>query len=268
MIMSKLINIFCNYYKSSIDVKEKLLDMLKKYDIYEADGYSEEAIYNVVIGGDGTFIKACHDSNFSKIPFIGINTGHLGFYQEIEPDNVELAVKTILNDNNTIQEIKLIECDIITEEKSYIYYSVNEVVFKAKYASIIHFDMYVNNLHLQSFSGDGAIFSTPSGSTAYNLSAGGAILFQNLEGFQMTPVAPIKSSIFKSLDKSLVIPSDSFVTLKPRRKEETFSSISIDGVLKEIEDIDTIEIKLSKKVINKVTLDHNWFWKNIKEKLI
>ncbi|NLW51926.1 MAG: NAD(+)/NADH kinase [Tissierellia bacterium] len=266
--MTKKINIFSNHYDISEKVTERLIQEFKLHGYEANENFSPDADYNVVIGGDGTFIKACHDSDFSDIPFIGINTGHLGFYQEVPANNVELMVSRLINKEYQVQDIKLIDCSVFTEENSYNFLSVNEIVLKAKYTNIIHFNMYVNDILLQSFAGDGVIFSTPSGSTAYNLSAGGAMLYQALDGFQITPMAPIRSSLFRSLDKSLVVPSNTQIKLITRKREETFSSLGVDGMLQEFEDINYINITMSDKTIKKLVFDENWYWKNIKEKFI
>lgn len=266
--MQKLINVFYNDYKESIRVKDEIVSRLFQHGIKVSEQYLDTASYNLVIGGDGTFINACHKSNFSSIPFIGINTGHLGFYQEIPPERIEYAVDAIVNDAHKVQQLKLINCDIQTEDKEFSFFALNEIVLKAKYANIIHFSMYVNDILLQNYSGDGVILSTPSGSTAYNMSAGGSILYQTLEGFQITPIAPIRSSIFKSLDKSLVVPADTKVKLITKKVDKSHSALSVDGIMQDIDNIKFIEISMSDRVINKVIIDENWYWQNIKDKLI
>ena len=266
--MSKKINIFSNPYDISQKVKDELTISFKNAGYTVNETFQKDADYNIVIGGDGTFIRACHDSNFSNIPFIGINTGHLGFYQEVSANQADMIVDKIKNKEYIVQELKLIDCKVFTETNAYEFLSVNEIVLKAKYTNIIHFNMYVNDILLQSFAGDGVIFSTPSGSTAYNLSAGGAMLFQSLDGFQITPMAAIRSSLFRSLDKPLVVPSSTRLKLITRKREETFSSLGVDGMLQEFEDINYIDITMSDKTIKKLVFDENWYWKNIKEKFI
>lgn len=266
--MIKKFNIFSNNYDISEKVEKRLIDEFKIHGYEATEEFSTDADYNIVIGGDGTFIRACHESNFSSIPFVGINTGHLGFYQEVPANNVEMLVERIINEDYQVHDIKLIDCKVNTETNSYQFLSVNEVVLKAKYTSIIHFNMYVNDILLQSFAGDGVIFSTPSGSTAYNLSAGGSVLYQSLDGFQITPMAPIRSSLFRSLDKALVVPSSTQIKLITRKREENISSLGVDGMLQEFEDINYINITMSDQTIKKLVFDENWYWKNIKEKFI
>lgn len=261
-------NIFANLYKLSGEIRKIVELELEKRGFDISYNHHDDAHLNVVIGGDGTFIKAVHDSGFSDIPFLGINTGHLGFYNDINPDEVRYSLDKIFNGEYTKHDLKLIECIVHTDDGEYSYKSLNEIVLKAKYASIIRFDLVVDDVKIQSFAGDGIIFSTPSGSTAYNLSAGGAIMYHDIEAFQITPLAPIRSALHRSLDKSLVVPKDTVIKLKTKRTSQEGYSLSIDGMMQEHENIDYIEIKLSDTTINKLVLDKNWFWKNIRDKFI
>lgn len=266
--MKNKVNIFSNLYKITEEIKEVVIEELIKHDFIITDKYEDDADYNIVIGGDGTFIKACHDSNFSEIPFIGINTGHLGFYNDVKHSEVEEAILKLKNNDYIINNLRVIECTVSTDEGKTKYKSLNEIVLKSTYTSLIHFNLYVDDIMLQSFAGDGVLFSTPSGSTAYNLSAGGAILYQNIDAFQVTPLAPIRSSLHKSLDKPLVVPKDTKIKLITRKRESSNCSLGIDGFLKNTENINSLDIRLSDKTIQKIVFDKNWFWKNIKEKFI
>lgn len=266
--MSKTINIFSNEYDLSIKTKKKVIEGFESQGYTISKTFNPDAYLNIVIGGDGTFIKAVQDTKFSSIPFVGINTGHLGFYQEVSYKDIDSIIDKITNEEYSIQDLQILDCKVYTEYDYHEFLSLNEVVLKAKYTSIIHFNLYVNDILLESFAGDGVIFSTPSGSTAYNLSAGGAILYQTLEGFQITPLAPIRSSLHRSLDKSLVVPKDTTIKLITKKREETFSSLGIDGVQQEFEDINHIDIKLSDIRIKKLVFDENWYWRNVKEKFI
>lgn len=266
--MIKKANIFANLYQLSFEVKEKVIKELKNHDIIPCQEFDSNADFNIVIGGDGTFIKAVHDSEFSQIPFIGINTGHLGFYNDVKYNEVEEAIYKLKINDFTVNHLKVIDCEVVTDDKRYFYNSINEIVLKAMYTTIMNFDLYVDHVKLQSFAGDGIIFSTPSGSTAYNLSAGGALLCQNLSAFQITPLAAIRSSLHRSLDKSLVVPKETVIKIIPKTKYDAPFSIGIDGIPKEHENIRELNIKLSDKIINKVVFNPDWFWINIKEKFI
>lgn len=266
--MTKKANIFANLYELSDKVRKIVEYELDKHDIAISYNHDDDADYNIVIGGDGTFIKAVHDSEFSEIPFLGINTGHLGFYNDITPEKVHDALDRLFNKDYIVNKLKVIECAVVTKDGVKKYKSINELVFKAQFTSIIRFDLYVDNIKIQSFAGDGVIFSTPSGSTAYGLSAGGSILYQDIDAFQMTPLAAIRSSLHRSLDKSLVVPKDTIIKLVPIQRSDNPYSLGIDGFILNDEEILSIDIKLSEKEINKIVFDKNWFWINIRDKFI
>lgn len=266
--MSQKVNIFSNFYSLTEDIKKIVIKELEKHDFIITEKFDKTADYNIVIGGDGTFIKGVHDSNFSEIPFIGINTGHLGFYNDVKHTEVVEAIEKIRNKDFIEIDLRVIDCIVNTEEERHIFKSINELVLKTKYTDAIHFDLFVDDVLLQKFAGDGVIFSTPSGSTAYNLSAGGSILYQNIDAFQITPLAPIRSTLHRSLDKSLIVPKDTVITLITQKPEESYFAFGVDGLEKEIEHINNIEIKLSEKKIKKIIFDKNWFWTNITEKFI
>lgn len=266
--MSKKVNIFANLYTITQEIKEFVEIELKSNGFIVTEEYEEDADYNMVIGGDGTFIKAVHDSNFSKIPFIGINTGHLGFYNDVEHNNVVETIQKIKTGEYITNNLRVIDCEINTDEGSYAYKSLNEIVLKSKYTDVLHFNLYVDDMLLQTFAGDGVIFSTPSGSTAYSLSAGGSIIYQNIDAFQITPLAPIRTALHRSLDKSLLVPKNTKIKLITRRREDTDFALGIDGISQEFDNINFIDIRLSEDTINKIVFDKNWFWKNIKYKFI
>lgn len=264
----KKANIFTNPYKTSHEIRKIVEKQLDENGIIISYNHDQDADYNIVIGGDGTFIKAVHDSGFSEIPFLGINTGHLGFYNDINPKNVTASLEKILKNDVIVHNLKVLECVINTEDGNYRYKSINELVVKSKYTAIIRFDLYVDDIKLESFGGDGLIFSTPSGSTAYSLSAGGSIIYQNIDAFQITPLAAIKSALHRSLDKCLVVPKDTRIRILFDKNIDQEFSIGIDGILFEHEDINYMDIKLSKDTIQKIVMDKNWFWINIRDKFI
>lgn len=264
----KQANIFTNFYNLSDEIKKVVEKEFLSHDFKISYKHDEKADFNVVIGGDGTFIKAVHESNFSTVPFLGINTGKLGFYNDIKPEDVKSAIERLKDKKYILNELKVIECQIVTKDGDFLYKSINEIVIKSKSTSIIKFDLYVDDMRLQKFAGDGMIFSTPSGSTAYNLSSGGAIVYQNINAFQITPLAPIKSSIYKSLDKSVVVPKNTKIKLLTEDLKDDEFLIGIDGIECKHSDIKSINIQLSKDSINKIVFDEKWFWKNIRDKFI
>lgn len=261
--MTNVINIFKNKSKYSKNIFYKSKDILENYGFIISKTYDPHAMLNLVIGGDGTFLKAVHDTNFTDIPFIGINTGHLGFYQEIEVNEIESFAKALKNGSYFTEELTVLDSNVNRNHVS----CLNEVVVKSDRNQIVRLKVFIDGIFVENFQGDGLIISTPHGSTAYNLSAGGAILHQSLKGFELTPIAPIYSNINKSLKSPIVLPENAIVDILVSRRDNYHTVFIFDGKEHQSKDY-KISIKVSNKTIKKLILDNNHYWTNIKNKLL
>jgi NAD+ kinase len=112
------------------------------------------------------------------------------------------------------------------------------------------------------------IISTPFGSTAYNFSAGGGIIYPTLSTMQITPLAPISSKAYRSLLNSIVVPGDSIINLKLENRYTNSTLIVNDGAELKYNDIDHINFKISDKKINKMLFNKNMYWNNLKSKFL
>ena len=261
--MTNKVNVFKNKSKFSKSVFQKSKKIMQKYGYTFTSSYEDDAVLNLVIGGDGTFLNAVHLSNFSDIPCIGINTGHLGFYQEVEVNMIENFIRSFDNKNYRIENLSILEARINNK----IINSINEVVVKSDRNQIIRLKVFIDGNFIEAYSGDGLIISTPHGSTAYNLSAGGAILHQSLNGFQLTPIAPVYSNMNKSLRCPVVLPNDATIDINISKRDNYHTVFIFDG--KEYSSKDyKIRIGVSDRKIKKLILNKNHYWTNIKNKLM
>jgi len=264
----KIINIISNYNAESKKIAVLLSERLKKAGFYVPEGYNPKAELNVCIGGDGAFLRAIHRNNFPDIPFVGINTGHLGFFQEILPRNIDEFIENYMKTNFTIEEISLVDADICTRDKCFSLTAVNEIVVKGTKSKVVHLDVFIDGNHLEKFSGDGVIVSTPVGSTAYNFSSGGSIIYPTLRTLQLTPLSPISSKAYRSLPNSAVVPGDIIISIKPELRYENSVLVINDGVEFKYSNIEEINLKLSDRSIKKINFDKNMYWNNLKSKFL
>ncbi|MCX8131976.1 MAG: NAD(+)/NADH kinase [Clostridia bacterium] len=161
-------------------------------------GYADEteALYAsdivVCLGGDGTFLKAARKIYDRNIPMLGINLGNLGFLTEVEKSEIRLAVENIMQDKYEIEERMMLEATISDGTKFIARdYALNDVVIaRGVLARILHLKTYVNNAFVDTFPGDGLIISSPTGSTAYSLAAGGPIVEPDVEMIIVNPICP------------------------------------------------------------------------------
>ncbi|MCR4727151.1 MAG: NAD(+)/NADH kinase [Lachnospiraceae bacterium] len=146
----------------------------------------------IVLGGDGTMLRAARDFVEEEIPLIGVNLGGLGYLAEIDRDGIFKSLEKLTSGEYFIEERMMLEGSVIRNNKPVAYATaLNDIaVLKSVPYRAINFDVYVNGLFLKSYSADGVVVSTPTGSTGYNLSAGGPIVEPGADLLVLTPVCP------------------------------------------------------------------------------
>lgn len=264
----KVINIAANYDSYTLEIKQKLIEILKVNGYKYYDGFCDEGELNITIGGDGAFLRGVRESKFSSIPFIGINTGTLGFYPEIAPENIERFILDYKSGNYTVNTVNLIESEIFAEGRTEKIYAVNDIILKRKDMKTIHLDVFIASNLLEKISGDGLIISSPLGSSAYNKSAGGSLVYPSLKTLQITPLSPIISNAYRCLDCSIIVPPEFEISIYPERKEDYYVALLADGEIFEFDEIEHVHFRTSKKVIKRLSTGTLNYWNVIKEKFL
>jgi len=161
----------------------------------------------LVLGGDGTLLRAARELADRKIPFLGINLGHLGYLAEIEQQNIQTALDKLIEDDYTVEERMMLTGSVYLDgEQAGRDAALNDIVIN-RHGSlrVVNYDVYVNDQYLNSFTADGMIISTPTGSTGYSLSAGGPIVSPTASLLLLTPICPhtlnSRSIIFSGEDR-------------------------------------------------------------------
>ncbi|QQY78798.1 NAD(+)/NADH kinase [Keratinibaculum paraultunense] len=263
-----IINIIANNNPESQKIHKLLTNKLEKKGFIIPKKYNNNAELNICIGGDGAFLRAVHRYNFTSIPFIGVNTGHLGFFQEVLPENIDIFIEKYIHKDFVVEKIFLVKAKIYTKNESFELYGINEIVVKGTKSKVVHLEIFIDGNHLEKFCGDGVIISTPVGSTAYNFSSGGSIIYPSLKTLQLTPLSPISSRAYRSLLNSAVIPGDLIITIKPEYRYENSILIVVDGVEYKYDDITKINFIIPEKTISRLNLDRNMYWNNLKSKFL
>lgn len=268
MSKNKLINIISNKNYESRKTKKDLIYKLRKNGYNTSEKYDKDAVLNICIGGDGAFLRAVHRNAFPEIPFVGINTGHLGFFQELQPNEIDKFISMYSTNSYTIEKVCMVDAKVCTKDKCYYLTGINEIVIKGVRSKVIHIEMYIDDNHLQRFSGDGLIVSTPSGSTAYNFSAGGSIVYPSISSLQITPLAPINSSAYRSLPNSIIVSGESTIKIKPELRYENSILVVNDGMEFKYDNIEEVQLTMSDKHVNKLTFNKDSYWNNLKSKFL
>ncbi|MEL7564205.1 MAG: NAD(+)/NADH kinase [Dehalobacterium sp.] len=146
----------------------------------------------LVLGGDGTLLNTARLAAPYQIPILGINMGYLGFLTEVDLENLFFSLERLVSGEYRLEERMMLRCEL--KRKGNLideFLALNDtVVAKGPFSRMILFDTYVNDQYLDTYSADGIIVSTPTGSTAYSLSAGGPIVFPEMELMLITPICP------------------------------------------------------------------------------
>lgn len=201
-------------YEITLRIQECIESYGKTCILCEKDDYEnllEDTIPDdidcaLVVGGDGTFIQASRKLFGRKVPMLGINMGTLGYLTEVEVQNVESAIEQLMTDNYSIEKRMMLYGSVQDRMRDV---ALNDIVItRSGSLKILHFNLYVNGEFLNSYQADGIIVSTPTGSTAYNLSARGPIVEPTASLLVVTPIcshALNSSSIVLSDEDDIVI---------------------------------------------------------------
>lgn len=266
--MDRIINIISNENVKSKSVADKLKTKLISLGFIVPETFSPSAELIICIGGDGSFLNTIHKYDFPEIPIVGINTGHLGFFQEICPYEIDHFLELYMSDNFYIQKINPLEASICTKTNCIDTFGINEIVIRGDMSRTIHMSISVNDTLIQNFSGDGIIVSTPTGSTAYNYSTGGSIVDPSLKLIQITPLSPINTNAYRSFTSSIILPDDAVVRIYPEYRFENSILLVSDGVQHKHDEIVKIELRTSDMEINLIRFNDYDFWTKATEKFL
>ncbi len=191
-------------------------------EVIEGDGFCADMALS--IGGDGTFLRTAQWVGSKGIPILGINTGHLGYLSAVGIDQMETLLEDLFNNRYKIEERSLIEVECPLRQMSEKLYALNEVaILKQDTSSMISIAAKINDRDLATYQGDGLLISTPTGSTAYNLSVGGPILEPTAPNWVISPIAAHSLTM-----RPLVVGDDNLLKATTTSRASTYR-VSCDG---------------------------------------
>jgi NAD+ kinase len=179
----------------------------------------------LVLGGDGTMISTARMMGDHEVPVLGVNFGGLGYLAEFRIEELYSALESIVSEQYRLDKRVMLHVDLQRGEDAVTRNRVlNDVVInKSALARIIEIEAYLNDQFVNSFRADGLIISTPTGSTAYNLSAGGPVIFPSMNAIVITPICPFTLS-----NRPIVVPDDAVIELRLKTDKEEVA-LTLDG---------------------------------------
>lgn len=218
----------------------------------------------LVLGGDGTFLAAARRIHGKEIPIMGINIGTLGFLTAVEYQEAEKAFQLIRDGRYSIEHRHMVKARFIADGQAEEYVAMNDVVVtKGSLGRMLTYQVFIDGHYASTFRGDGMIFSTPTGSTAYNLSAGGPIVYPTINAISMTAISPHTLGI-----RNLVIDGRSTIVVRVKGDSSSYQ-ISVDGQQNfNISSNRTIEIADSGHQAHIIRLDGYDYFDVLRQKIV
>ena len=263
-----------NYLKSeSIEFCQTAKELLCGfgYDVCilaESEVPTQKADFALVLGGDGTILRACKKLYMLDIPVLGINFGNLGFLTACSPDCAMESITKVVNGEFETENRIMLKCSVLRDGKEAgPFVALNEVtLFRSSLKKAISAEVYINGMHVENVLGDGVIIATPTGSTSYNMSAGGAVLMPESDNMVITPLSPMRFGC-----SSIVTQGKDDIEIRVKINaalDASAACLEIDGNGSfDICDGDVLKIEKVEKTAKIIKVNNTSFYNTLKKKL-
>ena len=251
---------------------ENLINYLsgkKNIKIYADKDYPDDDLYKmcnlfIVLGGDGTILKAAAKASLYNIPLIGINLGRIGFMSEIENDELELLDNLFTGDYE-IKNRMMLNVEIIKSGGDILHAGAalnDAVVTHGTLAKLIETEVLCDNIRITKYRADGIIAATPTGSTAYSMSAGGPIIDPNIECICLTPICPHSLA-----SRPLIFSSGSVLEIK-NKSVNSDVYLTVDGQINiKLDEEDTVRVRKSGFASKLISIKKHGFYDVVRAKI-
>lgn len=218
----------------------------------------------ITVGGDGTLLSAFHHyaNQLDHIRFVGVHTGHLGFYTDWRDYELNDLIQALKVDTGQSISYPLLDVKSSYRDNraSEHFLCLNEATIK-RMGSTLRANVYIKGKLLESFRGDGLCVSTPTGSTAYSKSLGGAVLQPSLEALQITENASINNRVYRTLSSPIIVSSDENITLRPSAANDYI--LTIDHIALNNRKLKQLDYCIAKERIHFARYRHMDFWDRV-----
>lgn len=256
------------FSKKTEEIEQKILEFRelgRKYGFKLVD-HPKDANIIASFGGDGTFLQALQKTGFREDAlYIGVNDGEFGFYTDFsihDPDRIELAMQS-----DMVEVLRYPTLEVTTDDGQK-FHCLNELSIRSNIIKTFVIDVYVDGLYFETFRGDGLLVSTPTGSTAYNKSLGGAIVDPKLPSMQLTEMASVNNNRYRTLSSPLVMGKERELTLKIVQDGNDHPIVGIDNEAMGIRHSHELHVKVSDRVVKTLRMKDNLFYHKVKRSFL
>ncbi|MBB5324480.1 NAD+ kinase [Anoxybacillus tepidamans] len=241
---------------------QPLIELAQQNAFVVVDDYRNANVI-VSIGDDGSFLQAVRQTGFrDDCLYAGISTlPSRGFYCDFQIDDPDRMVQAATNEQIEVRRYPIIQ---VTIDDTASFFCLNECSIRSGIIKTFVMDVFIDDLHFETFRGDGMIVATPTGSTAYNKSVNGAVVDPLLPCIQVSELASLNNNRYRTLGSSFILSGKRKLTLKISPEGNHYPLIGMDNEALSIRHIEKIDISLSERVIKTVRLKDNSFWEKVK----
>ncbi|MFD2761855.1 NAD kinase [Lentibacillus juripiscarius] len=253
------------FYRHDDNLDKKLQPLFKlarENDFHIVDN-PEQANIIVSVGGDGAFLQAVRTTGFRQdCLYTGITrSDESGLYCDFNIDNFDEMLHTMQHEEMEVRRFPVIDVKVNGESE---FQCLNEVSIRSTIIKTMVVDVYIDDMHFETFRGDGLIVATPTGSTGYNKSTRGAVIDPKLPCYQVSEIASLNNNRYRTLGSSFVLNKDRTLTLEVVQDGNDYPIIGMDNEAYSIRNIQNLTVTLSDSVIKTVKLKNNSYWDRVK----
>ncbi|MFC0557946.1 NAD kinase [Halalkalibacter alkalisediminis] len=256
------------FYKRTQEIEEQVQPLLK---LANQNGFHlvtnvEEADIIASIGGDNAFLQATRKTGFREdCLYVGVNTDSLGFYTDFMIQDFDQMIQAMKNEEVEVRRYPILK---VTVDQEHPFYCLNECSIRSNVIKTFVIDVLIDDFHFETFRGDGMIVSTPTGSTAYNMSVKGAVVDPTLPSLQVSEIASLNNNEYRTLGTSFLLGADRTLTLKVVQDGNDHPIIGVDNEALSIRHAKEIKLRLANKSIKVLKLKNNSFWQKVQRNFL
>ncbi|MDR4948867.1 NAD kinase [Neobacillus cucumis] len=240
-----------------------LLDLAQRFDFTIVDDFRRANII-ASVGDDGTFLQAVRKTGFrDDCLYMGISVlDNLSMYCDFRINDTSKMIEAMTS--NTQLKVRRYPTIEVTVDGQSTFRCLNEFSIRSAIIKTLVIDVFIDQLHLETFRGDGLIVATPTGSTAYNKSVNGAVIDPLLSCMQVSEVSSVNNNLYRTLGASFIVGSDRTLTLRVISEGNDHPTMGMDNEALSIRHVESIQIKINDKKIKTLKLKDNSFWNKVK----
>ncbi|MCD7032759.1 NAD kinase [Metabacillus sp. GX 13764] len=257
-------NVYLYYnHNPELDAKVDSLSSIAVKNGFHIVKDIHQASIIVSIGGDGTFLQAVRKAGFREdCLYAGIAVeGTVSLYCDFNLQDTDQMIQAMTEEQIEVRRYPLIDVKVDDTAR---FKSLNECSIRSGIIKTLVMDVYIDDLHFETFRGDGMIIATPTGSTAYNKSVSGAVVDPLLPCLQVSELASLNNNLYRTLGSSFLLGGSRKLTLKILEGGNDYPVIGMDNEALSIRHVKQIEISLADTALKTVKLKNNSFWEKVK----